>query len=150
VASTVEKGHVRLERRATSILTLPEKWQGLARGFELRRGRTVNGETTVEVTYGITSLDERRASAATLLGLVRDHWRVENCLHWVRDVTLGEDAYRVRSGSAPQVLAALRNAAAHLLSGAAAAQDRWRESACRSHQADISRPLRLIGLTPLQ
>ncbi len=65
-------------------------------------------------------------------------------------MALGEDAYRVRSGSAPHVLAALRNAAVHLISGAAAAQDRWRESACRSHQADISRPLRLIGLTPLQ
>ena len=42
---------------------------------------------------------------------------IESCLHWVRDVTLGEDACRVRKGSAPQVLAALRNAAVHLLAG---------------------------------
>jgi hypothetical protein len=47
---------------------------------------------------------------------VRRHWGVENRLHYVRDVTLGEDACRVRSGAAPQALAGLRNAAIHLLS----------------------------------
>jgi predicted transposase YbfD/YdcC len=46
---------------------------------------------------------------------VRTHWCIENELHYVRDVTLGEDACRVRTGSAPQVLAALRNAVVHLL-----------------------------------
>src|SRR6185437_8476968 len=67
------------------------------------------------VVYGVTSLPPDRADAATLLRLVRDHWRIENELHYVRDVTLGEDACRVRSGSSPQVLAALRNAVVHLL-----------------------------------
>lgn len=51
---------------------------------------------------------------------MREHWRIENCLHYVRDVTLGEDACRVRKGGAPQVLAALRNAAIHLLAGVGA------------------------------
>ena len=46
---------------------------------------------------------------------MRDHWQIENGLHYVRDVTLGEDACRVRSGRRPQVLAALRNAVVHLL-----------------------------------
>ena len=46
---------------------------------------------------------------------MRDHGQIENNLHYVRDVTLGEDACRVRRGSAPQVLAALRNAVIHLL-----------------------------------
>jgi hypothetical protein len=41
--------------------------------------------------------------------MVRQHWRVENQLHYVRDVTLGEDACRVRSGNAPEVLAGIRN-----------------------------------------
>jgi hypothetical protein len=153
VASTVEKGHGRLERRTlrtTSALTLHGKWKGLEQGFELRRERTVRGETTVEVVYGITSLDEGRAGAAELLALVRDHWRIENCLHYVRDVALREDACRVRSGNAPQVLAALRNAAVHLISGVAAAEGQWRESVCRSHQANLSRPLELIGLPRLE
>jgi hypothetical protein len=76
----------------------------------------------VEVVYGITSLRPEQADAARLLGLVWVHWRIENSLHYVRDVTLGEDACRVRRGSAPQVLAALRNAAVRLLSGLGAGQ----------------------------
>jgi hypothetical protein len=68
------------------------------------------------VAYGITSLTRDRADARRLLGLARRHWGVENRLHYVRDVTLGEDACRVRSGAGPQVLAGVRNVAIHLLS----------------------------------
>ncbi len=46
---------------------------------------------------------------------VRGHWRIENRLHYVRDVTLGEDACRVRSGGAPPVRAALRNSVLGIL-----------------------------------
>jgi predicted transposase YbfD/YdcC len=116
----VDKGHGRLERRAlraTSILTLHGKWPGLAQGFELTRERTIKGETTGEVIYGITSLKVEEADAGRLLGLTRGHWGIENKLHYVRDVTLGEDGCRARKGSAPQVLAAVRNAVIHLLSG---------------------------------
>jgi predicted transposase YbfD/YdcC len=67
-----------------------------------------------EVRYFLTSLPAAEP-AAHLLDLVRGHWRIENQLHYVRDVTLGEDASQVRSGSAPQVLAALRNCALGLL-----------------------------------
>jgi hypothetical protein len=64
--------------------------------------------------YGITSLPPERADAARLLALVREHWQIENGSHYRRDVTLGEDASRIRSGSAPQVMAALRNTVIHL------------------------------------
>jgi Transposase DDE domain len=103
--------------RTTSILTLQQKWPGLAQGLEITRERTVKGETTVEVVYGMTSLEAQEADAERLSGLVREHWGIENGLHYVRDVTLGEDACRVRKGSAPQVLAAVRNAVIHLLAG---------------------------------
>ena len=93
------------------------KWPGLAQGFELTRERTIKGETTVEVVYGITSLKAEEANARRLLGLVSGHWWTENKVHYVRDVTLGEDGCRVRKGSAPQVLAAVRNAVIHLLAG---------------------------------
>ena len=89
----------------------------MRQGFELTRGRTIRGKKTVEVVYGVTSLSPDRADATTLLKLVRDHWTIENELHYVRDVTLREDACRVRSGNAPHVLAALRNAVVHLLAG---------------------------------
>ena len=118
--TSVEKGHGRLEKRTvrtTSILTLHEKWPGLAQGIEITRERTVKGKTTVEVVYAMTSLPAQEAGAERLAGLVREHWGIENELHYVRDVTLGEDACRVRKGSAPQVLAAVRNVVIHLLAG---------------------------------
>lgn len=118
MATSVDKGHGRIEKRTletTSILTLAQKWEGLKQGFRITRERTVDDKKTIEVVYGITSLSSERANAATLLVLLRDHWRIENALHYVRDVTLGEDGCRVRRGSAPQVLAALRNAVVHLL-----------------------------------
>jgi hypothetical protein len=86
-------------------------WPGVAQVGRLERTVTAGGEVTVEVQYLVTSVPRERAGAVTLLGWVRGHWGIENRLHYVRDVTLGEDANRARSGSAPQVLAALRNLA---------------------------------------
>ena len=64
---------------------------------------------------GITSLTAERADAGRLLQLTRGHWGIENGLHYRRDVTMGEDASRVRKGTAPQVMAALRNSINHAL-----------------------------------
>ena len=64
---------------------------------------------------GITSLSAERANASRLLELTRKHWGIENGLHYRRDVTMGEDASRVRKGAAPQVMAALRNTIIHAL-----------------------------------
>jgi predicted transposase YbfD/YdcC len=100
----------------TSLLTCFELWKGLKQGFRLTRTITRSGKTTTEVVHGITSLSEDRANASRLLELVRQHWGIENQLHYVRDVTLGEDACRVRSGNAPQVLAGVRNVIVCLLS----------------------------------
>src|SRR5688572_22767026 len=60
----------------------------------------------------------RTGRAGRSQALVRGHWSVENRLHFVRDVVLGEDACRVRSDDAPHVFAAVRNAALNLLRGA--------------------------------
>lgn len=117
MAASTDKGHGRIEKRTLQVTcgVSSQKWKGLKQGFKVTRERTVKGTTTTEVVYGITSLSVERADAATLLALLRDHWRIENQLHYIRDVTLGEDACRVRRGAAPQVLAALRNAVIHLL-----------------------------------
>jgi predicted transposase YbfD/YdcC len=88
---------------------------------EITRERTVNGKKTVEVEYAMTSLKPEEADAKRLSELLRMHWQIENGLHYVRDVTLREDASRVRKGSSAQVLAAVRNAVIHLLSGVEAA-----------------------------
>ena len=117
-ARTTEKRRGRIERRtleSTSILTVSDQWPGLKQGFRITREITHRKRTTVEVVHGITSLPLERADAAHLLVAVRNHWQVENQLHYVRDVTLGEDACRVRTGNAPQNLAACRNAVVCLL-----------------------------------
>ncbi len=75
-------------------------------------------ETTVEVDYSITSLDGGRADAAALMNRWRVHWHMENGLHWVRDVTFGEDDSQIHKGQAPEVFTLLRNAAVSLLSTA--------------------------------
>lgn len=67
--------------RTTTLLTVRERWPGLAQGFELTRHRTAGGNTTVAVEYGVTSLRPGQASAARLLELVRDPWSIENGLH---------------------------------------------------------------------
>ena len=69
-----------------------------------------------EVRYFLSSLPAT-TSPARVLQAVRRHWHIENRLHWPRDVTLGEDACQVRSGHAPQALAAVRNGVVALLRG---------------------------------
>ena len=69
----------------------------------------------MEKVYGITSLSPERATADRLLHLTRGHWAIENSLHYRRDVTMGEDASRIRKGTAPQIMAALRNTIIHVL-----------------------------------
>ena len=72
------------------------------------------GQTSRLVRYFLTSLS-LQVPARRLLRLIRQHWHIENRLHYVRDVTFGEDASQVRSGAAPEALAALRNAVLGLL-----------------------------------
>src|SRR6185312_12235296 len=73
------------------------------------------GPTASEVVYFITSLSPERADARTLLRDQRGHWQIENGLHYIRDLTFDEDRSSVRSGAAPQTLAACRNLAMALL-----------------------------------
>lgn len=104
-----------------------------------------------EVRYFVTSLpaaarDRRTAGGHPdqLLRLVRCHWHIENRLHYVRDVTLGEDASTVRSGAAPQALAALRNALLTLLRAAG-----WQNiaAAIRHYTWNPREAFRLLGLS---
>jgi predicted transposase YbfD/YdcC len=80
----------------------------------LERTTFSKGQKTVEVRYAITSLSRERADATLLLTRWQGHWGIES-LHWVRDVSFGEDKCQVKVGHAPQNLAAFRNAAISLL-----------------------------------
>lgn len=104
-----------INRSAGSWGTVGEAWPHLEQIVRLERRRTIRGKTTTEVAYLITSMPPEEADAQALLADSRSHWAIENGLHWVRDVTFGEDRSQVRSGSAPQVKAALTNLAMALL-----------------------------------
>jgi predicted transposase YbfD/YdcC len=89
-------------------------WPGAKQVAMVERVCVRRGQRSRDVRYVVTSLGPA-VGPDELLRHVRRHWAIENRLHWVRDVGMGEDACRVRSGAAPQVLAALRNAVIALL-----------------------------------
>jgi predicted transposase YbfD/YdcC len=113
-ARTVEKGHGRLtvrELRVSQELNgyLAPTWPAVAQVFQLQRHTTRHGKTSREVVVGLTSVPAHIAPPQRLLHLIRDHWHLENRVHWRRDVTLGEDPCQVCSGQVPAVLASLNN-----------------------------------------
>lgn len=119
-ATTLDKGHGRKEQRTLTVsqmLTGYSNWPHLAQVFQVEHIVTdlSTGTTTTTRSYGVTSLSPQQADAARLLRLVRLHWSIENGLHYRRDVTLQEDACRVRTGAAAPVLATLNNLVLSLL-----------------------------------
>ncbi len=112
------KSHGRVETRrirTTTRLTGYLDWPGVEQVCLLERVRRVKGKATTETVCAVTSLGPEQASAKQLLAISRGHWEIENRLHWVRDMSLGEDACRVRTGEAPEILAAIRNSVLRLI-----------------------------------
>jgi predicted transposase YbfD/YdcC len=109
---TTNKGHGRLEVREVWASTqmnewFEREWVGIAQVFMIRTTVKEKGEETKKTFYGITSVPRKHADAARILDLKREHWFIENRLHYRRDMTLREDASQVRSHGAPEVIAAL-------------------------------------------
>ena len=113
-AETTDRRRGRTEVRTIKVSTemnayLAPSWPFVAQVAQLTRTVTKAGKTTAEVVYLITTLPPAKAAPGRLLELVRGHWSIENRLHYVRDVSFREDRSRLRTGNAPQILAALRN-----------------------------------------
>ena len=102
---------------ASTLLTQHTKWPGLQQVYQYTTHQKSKKTQRVKchVQYGITSLTPERASADDLLKLRREHWTIENKLHWVRDAVFREDASSVQTGVIPQVMAAMRNTAISVL-----------------------------------
>lgn len=121
----VEKGHGRIEQRkywmSSEIDWLEPKadWAGLKSIGMVEAQRTVEGQTTMEQRYYLSSL---KADARELAKAVRSHWTIENGLHWVLDIAFREDECRVRQGHAAQNFALLRRLAVNLLKKETAAK----------------------------
>src|SRR5437763_6041460 len=119
-AETVDRRRGRVEVRTIKgshemNAYLAPCWPFVAQVAQLTRTVTKAGKTTTEVVYLITTLSSSKASPERLLELNRWHWGIENRSHYVRDVSFGEDRSRLRTGHAPQILAALRNLAITLI-----------------------------------
>lgn len=120
VAEEIDCGHGRVERRRCAVLgdlTLLDKpgdWKGLRSlvRIEAQRFHKATGKTEQETRYYISSL---APNAARLNQLVRQHWGIENKLHWVLDVAFGEDLSRKRAGNAAQNFSLLNRIALNLL-----------------------------------
>jgi predicted transposase YbfD/YdcC len=119
-AETWDRCRGRVEHRVIRVSTemnayLAPDWPQVAQVAEVTRSVTCKGQTSTEVVYLITDLCPQQASPLRLLSLVRGHWSIENGLHYVRDVSFQADRSRLRSGHAPQLLAAFRNLAISLI-----------------------------------
>ena len=102
---------------ASTALTDYIQWPGLAQVYQYhtQRENIKTREISSQTQYGITSLTPEDASAKDLLKLRREHWTIENKVHWIRDTLFGEDASQARTGRLPHVMAALRNTAMSIL-----------------------------------
>ena len=126
-ASTTQRARGRTEVRQIKVSTeltayLSVRWPHLQQVAEVTRTVTGKGKTTQEVLYLITDLTPQQASPQRLLQLNRGHWHIENGLHYVRDVSFGEDRSRLHTGNAPQVMAAVRNLVITLIHRSGSAQ----------------------------
>lgn len=109
----LSRGHGRTEERRLSVVPATGiEFPGAQQVFRIVRytGGLDGQRVRKEVVYGITNLTADQATPEQLAALVQGHWSIENSVHWVRDVTYHEDASRARTGNAPAVLAAIRNA----------------------------------------
>ena len=118
---TVEKGHGRIEKRRCWAVSDPSylgyvndrgEWTKLESLAMVESERTVNGDTTTQTRYYISSLTN---DARELLNGVRTHWGIENAVHWVLDVAFGEDNSRVRVGNSAENFSILRRMALNML-----------------------------------
>lgn len=117
-ATTVDKGHGRREVRhlvASTALNDYLDWPGVAQVLVVERTWWERGKRHEAVRYGITSLPPTVAKADRLLALVRGHWQIENGVHYVKDVTLGEDRSLIHTGNGPSIMAILRDTVVSVL-----------------------------------
>ena len=111
VSQTVDKQGLRTDTRTCSIMTdlrfFPDaqEWKNLKTLVHLKSQRTLNGKTTVEDPFYLTSL---KHDAKSLMSAIRRHWTIENKLHWQLDVAFNEDKLRLKEKNATLCMTVLR------------------------------------------
>ena len=113
----VDKDHGRIETREAAVchdidaVQDRHHWPGLQAVGKVTATREIKGKVSAETRYFLLS---EKLGPERFLEAVRSHWAVENSLHWVLDVTMGEDSLRNRKDSGPENLALMRKLALNL------------------------------------
>lgn len=119
-----DKGHGRFETRVCAVSSDVEwlrerhpNWKTIQSIIRIDSTREVTHRGTKKITqeirYHISSL--KNPTSNMVLGAVRDHWGVENTLHWILDMSFNEDYSRIRKENAPEVMAIIRHMALNIL-----------------------------------
>ncbi len=148
-SQTISQAHGRYEIRTLHVKTvLPSSlcWPTISQICRLVCQTQRQGSWQVQIHYKITSLRSSQASAKELLELSRGHWGIENSLHYVRDVTLREDASQIRTANAPQAIAAVRNLVIGLVRHVGIDNI---ASGLRQFSWDFSLAAKALGLSPI-
>ena len=133
----VESGHHRREKRQVIAVSINQmgslykqaQWFGLQTIVMVIRTRHLWNKTTREVMFYLSSLPP---DAQQLGKAIRQHWSIENQLHWILDVTFGEDACRIRTGNAPENIALLKRWSINLLNQETSLKRSTRQKARRA------------------
>ena len=114
IALETNKGRSELRHTIVSNCTdaISKDWEGLRQVVGVYRRVKDKVETREEMAYFISS---REGNAFLYAEGVRNHWEIENSLHWVKDVTLKEDASKIKAGNAPQNISTLKNIGINIL-----------------------------------
>jgi predicted transposase YbfD/YdcC len=150
--TTTDVEHGRTERRTIQLTPLGDylgypiiDFPHATHAFLIERYVThhTSSKHTAHAALGVTSLPPEHAHPTQIARYVRNHWHIENRLHWVRDTTYREDHSRTRTGTAPRAMASLRNLAISTLR-----HHGWHNIAqgLRHMSRDTTRPLTLLGI----
>lgn len=155
-AQTVNKGHGRIETRTLTVCDVScaepgdlycSDWPGLKQFLQLDREVREGGRVTTTTSYAVTSVPPGVYSPAQWLKIWRDHWGIENRCFYLRDVTLREDASRLRTDHAPRNMATFRNAALTVLRHLGLTNV---AHTLRDHALDLPKLVRRLGLDRLK
>jgi predicted transposase YbfD/YdcC len=113
IFETMDKGHGRIEMRKCSVFSdvnwlkeMNPKWHSIGSIVRIDSRREIKNEITEETRYYIAS---QKSCAEKMLKIIRSHWAIENSMHWILDMSFGEDQSRIRKGNAPQNMAIVRH-----------------------------------------
>jgi len=95
------------------LYEIQKEWPMVHRLIKVQSIIKTQEKTIRETRYYITSLQHKKAE--TLLTIIREHWKIENSLHYVKDVAFLEDFCRMRTEQIPQLMSLIRSAAINLL-----------------------------------